>query len=430
MIQFINHFYRFTKKNYYQYLFLSPVFMGLQFYVLISMAADKQEHSMNKGEYLFHASGCEYCHTADQGQRLAGGRPFYISRQGVVYSSNITPDVQTGIQRYTDDEFVRALQKGIGHKGKRLYPVMPYTAYRSMKREDIIAIKHYLDKQPSINHKVPDKNMVFPYNMRWAIRFWNFINYTGENFQEDPKKSKLWNRGKFLTEGPEHCSYCHTPVNWSNGRSIIMDYSGGSFQGWTAYNITTDEDTGIGAWSDIDLEQYLSKGYVAGHGAVSGPMAEIVNTSLSYLTLKDIHAIVIYLRSLRSVEKEQGAAKISVKELEVVEPSHSHGSHLFSSACTNCHLENGEGKQGEYESLWGSRTATVTCGNNLVKVILEGATIKDSRLGSFEMPSFKDGYNDQDIADIANYIISHFGGRNGHVTAEQVKIERNALEKK
>nr|WP_232351234.1 MULTISPECIES: cytochrome c [unclassified Commensalibacter] len=158
-------------------------------------------------------------------------------------------------------------------------------------------------------------------------------------------------------------------------------------------------------------------------------MADVINTQLSYLTPQDIHAIVIYLRSLRPVEKQQGAAKISVEELEVAEQSHSHGSHLYSSVCSNCHLENGQGRQGEYESLWGSRTATITGGNNLVKVILEGSNLKDPKLGNYMMPSFKDIFNDQDIADIANYVISRFGGRNGHVTAEQVRKERALLNK-
>lgn len=417
----------FINKIFYRLLLLGIIFTFFQFKSLEIWADQEQKEQTDLGAYLFHASGCESCHTAEHGKRLAGGRPFYIFNQGIVYASNITPDSKTGIQRYTEDEFVRAVQKGIGHKGKRLYPVMPYTAYRTMNREEILAIKHYLDQQPAIENKVPDNEMAFPYNMRWAIRFWQFINDTGQEFHDDDQKSKLWNRGKFLTEGPGHCFYCHTPMNWSNGRSVIVDYSGGSYEGWTAYNITADEETGIGSWSDSELEHYLSKGFVAGHGAASGPMAKVVNESLSYLTDKDIHAIVIYLRSLRPVDKQQGAAKIPVKELETIESSHSHGNYLFSSICSNCHLENGEGRQGEYESLWGSRTATITRGDNLVKVILEGSTLHDPKLGNFTMPAFKDSYSDQDIADIANYVISHFGGRNGHVTAEQVKKERDVL---
>lgn len=428
MIKFINSLI-FFKKNYRLFIILCINFSSSSFGILIGQATDVKKDQMDKGEYLFHASGCESCHTADHGPRLAGGKPFYISKQGTVYSSNITSDVKTGIQRYTDDEFISALQKGIGHKGKYLYPIMPYTAYRAMSRDEILAIRRYLEKQPALENKVPDKEMAFPYNMRWAIRFWQIINYTGKHFEYNNQKSQSWNRGKFLTEGPGHCSYCHTPENWSNGRFVVKDYAGGGHKGWTAYNITADEDTGIGSWSDTDLEKYLSRGYVSGHGAASGPMADVINTQLSYLTPQDIHAIVIYLRSLRPVEKQQGAAKISVEELEVTEQSHSHGSHLYSSVCSNCHLENGQGRQGEYESLWGSRTATITGGNNLVKVILEGSNLKDPKLGNYMMPSFKDIFNDQDIADIANYVISRFGGRNGHVTAEQVRKERALLNK-
>ncbi|MDI2090454.1 c-type cytochrome [Commensalibacter oyaizuii] len=389
--------------------------------------SDQKQTQIQKGAYLFHISGCETCHTAQGGQRLAGGKPFYIKNQGTVYSSNITPDIKTGIAKYTDDEFVSALQQGVGHKGRHLYPVMPYPAYTLMSRDQILAIKSYLDQQPAVNNKVPNKDMAFPYNIRGAIRFWNWKNNPNHRFQPDPNKTKQWNRGKFLVEGPGHCFYCHSPLDWSNGRSKGSDYSGNKVQGWVAYNISSDGDTGIGSWSDKDLQQYLSKGYAPGHGAAVGPMANIINASLSHLDQQDIHAIVIYLRSLSAKERGEGAAAVSPDELENVEPSRSHGSHLFAALCASCHLQNGLGRHGEYESLWGARTATVTKGTNLIRVILEGSSLKDSKLGNISMPGFKDGYSDQDIADIANYVIAHFGNRNGHVTAEQVKKERQRL---
>ncbi|EUK18578.1 c-type cytochrome [Commensalibacter papalotli (ex Servin-Garciduenas et al. 2014)] len=380
-----------------------------------------------KGEYLFRASGCQTCHTAEEDKFLAGGKAFRIKNQGIVYSSNITSDKETGIGNYTDEEFIRALQDGVGHKDKHLYPVMPYSAYSLMSTDEILAIKAYLDQQPAIKNKVHQEDMVFPYNMRWAIRAWNWKNDTEGHFQSNPDKSAQWNRGKFLVEGPGHCAYCHSPKDWSNGRASTNDYSGSTYNGWIAYNISSDGDTGIGSWSDKDLQQYLSKGYVEGHGAAVGPMAEIINTSLSQLSQKDIRAIVIYLRSLPAKEKGEGAANISPTDLENAEPSRSHGSHLFAALCASCHQQNGQGRQGEYESLWGSKTVTLTKGTNLIRVILEGSELKDSKLGIFPMPGFKDGYSDQDIADIANYVIAHFGNRNGHVTAKQVKQERAQL---
>lgn len=388
---------------------------------------DPKQAQIEKGEYLFRASGCHTCHTADDGKFLAGGRAFRVKKQGTVYSSNITPDKETGIGNYTDEEFISALQDGIGRNGKHLYPEMPYPAYSLMSNDDILAIKAYLDQQPAVKNKVPKENIAFPYSIRWAVRFWNWKNDSSDHFDGDPQKSAQWNRGKFLVEGPGHCAYCHSPLDWSNGRSSAKDYSGAKYNGWIAYNISSDGDTGIGSWSDKDLQQYLSKGYVEGHGAAIGPMAEIINTGLSHLSQKDIRAIVIYLRSLPAKEKGEGAASISPTDLENVEPSRSHGSHLFAALCASCHLQNGTGRQGEYESLWGSKTATLTKGTNLIRVILEGSELKDPKLGTFSMPGFKDGYSDQDIADIANYVIAHFGNRNGHVTAEQVKQERAQL---
>lgn len=388
---------------------------------------DPKQVQIEKGEYLFRASGCQSCHTAEGGKFLAGGRAFHIKKQGTIYSSNITPDKETGIGNYTDEEFVSALQDGVGYKGKHLYPVMPYPAYSLMSRDEILAIKAYLDQEPAIKNKVPQEDMAFPYNMRWAIRAWNWKNDSEGHFQSNLEKSAQWNRGKFLVEGPGHCAYCHSPKDWSNGRSSTKDYSGSNYNGWIAYNISSDGDTGIGSWSDKDLQQYLSKGYVEGHGAAVGPMAEVINIGLSHLSQKDIRAIVIYLRSLPAKEKGEGTASISPTDLENAEPSRSHGSHLFAALCASCHQQNGQGRQGEYESLWGSKTVTLTKGTNLIRVILEGSELKDPKLGTFSMPGFKDGYSDQDIADIANYVIAHFGNRNGHVTAKQVKQERAQL---
>lgn len=385
---------------------------------------------LKKGEYLFYASGCATCHTADPAKPLAGGMPFYIKNQGVVYSSNITPDSKTGIERYTEDEFVSALQTGVGHKGKHLYPIMPYPAYTLMSRDDIVAIKAYLDQQPAIVNTVPEKNMAFPYNIRGFIRFWNWKNNPNSRFVSDPQQSEQWNRGKFLVEGPGHCFSCHSLQDWSNGRSSKTEYSGAYVGGWLAYNISSDDATGIGAWSDTDLNSYLSKGYAEGHGAAVGPMARVINQGLSHLNNKDIQSIVVYLRSLPPKEKGEDASRVSVDELQNIEPSRSHGSALFASACSGCHLQNGLGRQSGYGSLWGSRTATMTQGNNLIKVILDGSTLIDPKLGKIAMPAFRDGYSDQDIADIANYVIAHFGNRNGHVTAKQVKDARDGVNEK
>lgn len=390
----------------------------------VNNADIKKNDVLQKGEYLFHISGCETCHTKPDGKFLAGGRPFFMEKKGIVYSSNITPDQKTGIGNYTNDEFVTALQKGIGHKGKHLYPVMPYYAYTLMNRDDILAIKVYLDYQKPVHNVVPKRDMAFPYNIRGNVAFWNWINNSNRRFENDNTQNKEWNRGKFLVQGPGHCAYCHSPLNWSNAHSEKQAYSGYKFENWEAYNISSDTDTGIGAWSDQALEQYLKTGYAEGHGAATGPMAEMVGHSLRYLTDNDIRSMVVYLRSIPPQEKGEEASMVNAEELKNVEPSRSHGSRLFAGNCGSCHLTNGLGRQSDYASLWGSRTATMTTGKNLVRTILDGSSIENDPLGKIAMPAFRDSLSDQDIADIANFVIAHFGNRNGHVTAEQVKDQR------
>ncbi|MDI2111813.1 c-type cytochrome [Commensalibacter nepenthis] len=413
MVKFYNIF---SKKTLAKGLIFATILLPLQQVFADEVHVDPKQVQIKAGEYLFYASGCGECHTADKGQSLAGGKAFQTKNQGTVYASNITPDPETGIGRYTDDEFVSALRDGVGAKGRSLNPIMPYSAYRLMNRDQILAIKAYLDQQPAVNYKVPESNATF-------IEKGN--NNSSDSLIEDDQKSAKWNRGKFLVEGPGHCASCHSSVDGSKGKTV--NYAGSTVNRWVAYNISSDGDTGIGSWSDKDLQQYLSKGYVEGHGAAVGPMAKVINSGLSHLSQEDIRAMVIYLRSLPAQEKGESAASISVQELQNTEPSHSHGSQLFAALCASCHLDNGAGRQGEYESLWGSKTATLTQGTNLIKVILEGSMLEDSRLGTFSMPGFKDGYSDQDIADIANYVIAHFGNRNGHVTVEQVKKERVLL---
>lgn len=392
----------------------------------VAMAAESDDQ-IKKGEYLARASDCQGCHMSANGNPYGGGRSFTLPGMGTVYAPNITADKETGIGRYTDDEFVNALQKGVGHNGKYLYPVMPYTSYTIMSRDDILAIKAYLNSLPAVHASIPANKMNFPFNIRIAMAVWNLLNNPDERFKSDINRSSDWNRGKYLVEGPGHCAECHSPRNIFMGKSHKHAYAGSKIMGWISYNISSDPVKGIGSWSDEDLEHYLSTGWAEGHGAAVGPMAEAVTYSLHYLTPQDIHAIVVYLRSLPPRDEGEGAVKLTpemIKNRMENTPEIGKGASLFQGMCYGCHQYDGTGRQVSFATLWGARTVSNTDGTNLVHVILEGASLP-SENGPITMPGFDHGnYSNKDLADLANYVVAHFSGRKSNITPDQVQSLR------
>jgi mono/diheme cytochrome c family protein len=168
------------------------------------------------GRYMASAADCTACHTAPGGRPFTGGgaleTPF-----GTLLAPNITPDIATGIGGWTEDQFVNAVQNGIGHGGIHLYPAMPYTYYTKMTREDVIAIRAYLDTVEPVRNLVQANQLPFPFNQREAMVGWNALYFTPGEFKPDPGKTAEWNRGSYLVEGVEHCGLCHTPKNAMGG---------------------------------------------------------------------------------------------------------------------------------------------------------------------------------------------------------------------
>ena len=243
---------------------------------------DKQSFEViEHGRYMVIAGDCTACHTAKEGQPFAGGgaleTPF-----GTLLAPNITPDVATGIGGWTDDEFVNALQNGVGHGGIHLYPAMPYTYYTKMTREDVIAIRAYLDTVQPVNNRVIANQLPFPFNQRETMVGWNELYFTPGEFKPDPSKPAEWNRGAYLVEGAEHCALCHTPKNALGGDENSQAMQGSVLQSWYAPNLTGNRRVGIGDWSVDDIALYLKTGRNR-YDIASGPMADAVTHSTSHL---------------------------------------------------------------------------------------------------------------------------------------------------
>ena len=383
----------------------------------LGFAADT---GMGKGEYLARAADCVACHTAPGGQPFAGGRAFQTPF-GVIYSPNITPDAKTGIGGYSDEEFISALQKGVGRGGKHLYPAMPYASYTLMTREDVLAMKAYImGLAPGARTRCRRTSSNSPINQRALMIGWNMVNNSDHRFEPDAKQSAEWNRGAYVTEALGHCQQCHTPRNFMQGLKSSSAYAGAPIQGWNAYNITSDKTAGIGGWSDADLASYLSTGHADGHGSASGPMAEAIENSLRYLTPDDIKAMVTYLKTVPPQPGNAAPAPTSAK------PDVALGGKIFEEACQSCHRANGTGSATPYAALLGSPSVTDPSGTNLVAVLLYGSHI-DTVTGVKAMPGFAHGYTDVELAAVANYTIAQFGKVSGAVTREAVAKARTTV---
>jgi mono/diheme cytochrome c family protein len=384
-----------------------------------------------KGEYLTKAADCAACHTAPGGEPFAGGRAFKLPF-GTIYSSNITSDRETGIGKWSDAEFVRAVHRGIGKNGADLYPAFPYTAYALLSTDDVLAILAYLSTARPVSLRNPDNTLVFPFNQRYTLRAWKLLFVPTRPWEPSTAHDAAWNRGSYLAEALAHCGECHTPRNLMFATKSDRKYAGAVVDGWKAYNITSDSETGIGAWSDADIERYLSSGHAPARGSAGGGMAEAIDLSLRHLSSEDIAALARYLRTIPAQRSELAAqidyhpAILNGATAWSPGPDHNEsiGFQIFASACASCHGWDGLGQQTEHAEFLGSPAVNDPSGVNLVRAVLEGVKI-GSPTGDNLMPSFAAAYSDAEIAAVSNYVIGHFGGKRGKVTAADVRASRN-----
>lgn len=396
--------------------------------------APASAQALARGEYLTKAADCIACHTVTGSDKaFAGGVAFRLPF-GTIYSSNITSDPDTGIGSWSDDEFVRALREGVRKDGQHLYPAFPYTSFTQMSRDDALAIKAYLFSLPAIKQANLANDLHFPFNQRWGMGFWNAAFFKSQRFAADSSKSPQWNSGAYLATGLGHCAECHTPRNLGFGLEHGKELAGEELQGWRAYNITSDIEHGIGSWSDAELAAYLKSGHAPGHASADGPMGEAVTNSLQFLNDEDIASLVTYLRS---VPARQGHQPIDINH----EPAptiastdalpgpnegqaHAQGLKLFEGACASCHQWNGKGQETEYASLLGTRGVNDVTGMNVTQAILQGVNVHIAGNSVF-MPSFGTAYTDAEISALTNYVIAHFGGKEGTTTPDEVAKRRN-----
>ena len=254
-----------------------------------------------RGEYLIHAGGCVTCHTAedDGAAPFAGGRALE-SPFGTFYSPNITPDTQTGIGGWSDDDFVRAFWDGVNPAGEHYFPAFPFTSYTGVARDDLLAMKAYLFSLQPVEQANPEHDLLFLMSSRHAAGAWKARYFTAGRFEPDPARSGEWNRGAYLVRHLGHCGECHTPRTRLGAIRDIHELRGNSDgpAGEKIPNITADPEDGIGRWSLDDIEYFLDLGMLPDGDFVGGSMADVIEDNTSQLTRLDRVAIATYLKSL------------------------------------------------------------------------------------------------------------------------------------
>jgi mono/diheme cytochrome c family protein len=384
-------------------------------------ATMRQTSLLERGKYLTEAADCVVCHTAPGGKEYAGGFPFKLPF-GTMYSTNITPDPETGIGKYTDQEFLDAMHRGIRRDGARLYPAMPYTSYTYVTDADALAIKAYLFSLAPVRSMPPENTLLFPFNQRWTMIFWSLVFNRDTRFEPDASQSLKWNRGAYLAEALAHCGECHTPRNIGFALNNRQKFAGAPVDGWRAFNISSDKATGLGDWSDEDIARYLSAGHASGHGTASGPMGEAVDHSFTKMAQADIEAMVTFLRSVPPTTSPDFSLKT-----QPAPASHKDGvtasllgKKVFEEACVSCHGWSGESPVSPFATLTGSAAVNDQSATNVAQIVFNG-TRRLTPDSALSMPAFGDAYTDDEIAAVANYVVARFGAKGSSLTALDVR---------
>lgn len=385
---------------------------------LAAQAADEQ--LIERGKYLARAADCVACHSVEGGAEYAGGLPLE-SQFGTIYGTNITPDKEHGIGNYSADDFFRAVTEGEKPDGSQLYPAMPYTSYRLLKREDSDAIYAYLMSLAPIAKPSPQTDLAFPFNLRFGMSFWNLLYKDVVELQSSEGKSEPWQRGQYLVEVLGHCGECHTPRNAIGGLQQDQRMQGGVLLGYEAPSLLAD-DLAKRGWNTDDLATFLKHG-ISAQGSMFNEMYPVLHHSTQYLPQDDHKAMATYLLGDQPPEPR----KVASVALDQLDESAQQGRQHYLNLCAGCHGAAGEGIPHVAVAMDGNTTLRLSDSRNLLRVIDDG--IKEQQFTGFErmqpMPGFSDTLDDAQMRDLLHYLRQTWGGLEAELSAQQVSQLRS-----
>lgn len=389
-----------------------------------------------QGEYVARLADCAACHSTEGGKPFAGGHAI-PSPFGTIWSTNITPDPETGIGSYTLDDFRAALYDGLRKDGTHLYPAMPYENYRKISEEDVRALyQHFMNEVEPISNQPKETRLTFPFNQRWSIRVWNGVVLGDAGFR--PRYNDLvLDRGAYIIEALGHCGACHSPRNRlfaQDGTDAAAQafLTGGEIDGWPAPSLRGSASA-VTNWRAEELKTFLASGRNS-HSGVTGVMATVVQDSTQFLTDKDLNAVVAYLRNISGAGEQLPArndekAKQTIALLNSADPSIGLGPRLYLDNCNGCHFSDGKGAKGIFPELDGNAMVVARQSGGLIDVILNGARMPSTQSYPMRlaMPSFRDRLSDEEVAALATFLRQSWSNNAGPVDESAVAARRQKL---
>nr|WP_323121394.1 cytochrome c [Burkholderia alba] len=390
-----------------------------------------------RGAYLAKAGDCIACHTAPHGQPFAGGLKM-VTPMGAIYTTNITPDRDTGIGGYTEAEFGKALRAGVAKDGHNLYPAMPYPSYAKVKDDDVKALYAYFMhgvepvKAPNRASDIP-----WPLNMRWPLKIWNAVFLDTAIYQDKPDRDAAWNRGAYLVQGLGHCGSCHTPRG-VGFQEKALDESGPAFLSgalidhWFASNLTGEHNVGLGRWSEADVALFLKTG-ANQHATAFGSMTSVINHSMQAMTDDDLSAIARYLKALPPAGGT-GAPPYQydpkATQAALLRPSGNAGATVYGAYCMHCHGTDGRAFAPLLAPLAGNPNVLEANPASLINVTLNGTEdlVIQGLPSAYPMPKFANVLTDRQIADVLTFIRTGWNNRGATIEAAEVAKLRRATQ--
>ena len=435
------------KKLNFKLLFSAIIFIGVSFILFLmfytgptsSLSTTEKTYSdefIQKGAYLARMGDCVACHTQDASKSFAGGLALE-SPIGAIYSSNITPDKETGIGLFTLADFDNAVRFGIAQNGDSLYPAMPYPSYAILQDEDIEALyAYFMEEVEPIHQKNHKTDIPWPLSMRWPLTAWRLLfSQKVTPFDADQYNGPDMARGAYLVQGLGHCGTCHTPrgiaLNEKAYNDQDRDYLMGAnmeIDGWIPTNLRSDRLTGLGRFSEDDLVELLTTGR-NDTSAVFGGMSDVVQESLQYMTLQDAHSMAKYLLSLSPSNPKDPQYQYNNETQKALSyaQDNSLGAAVYVDNCMACHRSSGKGYEKVFPSLAGNPIVISDNPASLINIILQGSTVKGNlnTPTAFTMPEYDWRLNDLEAASVINFIRNNWGNSANEITENDVKKYRH-----
>ncbi|MFT4888343.1 MAG: mono/diheme cytochrome c family protein [Pseudohongiellaceae bacterium] len=379
-----------------------------------------------RGEYLAKAGNCASCHTAEGGEFMAGGLAF-DTPFGTLFSTNISPDTETGIGDWSERDFLNSMRHGLRPNGEHLYPAFPYTAFTKIENEDVFALYNYFQSIPAVPQTPFENSLTFPFNIRSLMAVWKTLFFDVGEFEPNESQTDEWNRGAYLVDALAHCSACHSPRNLLGAEKTHLAMSGGEYidrvnneakRPWSAPNITATQ-RGLDLWSHQNLKDYLK---TARNDILEsfGPMNEVIINSTSYLSEDDVGAMATYLKDLNPIAVALGSAP----DPQLM----GRGRTIYNLHCGTCHLPTGEGDPKMAPKLHaGSLVVQSENPASMINAILYSPKTPGPPLlpkWRHPMEEFQYLLDDNEVAAVASFIRNSWSNSAGIVTAEQIARQR------